>query len=69
MGRKNTESTDAPKAKKIKVIKRIAMSATLGLCIPEALNKKIEADAKKKKMKKSALVRMILESQYGRKTA
>ncbi len=63
-----TAATEAAK-RKVKTKVRVAMAATLGLCLPEALNKKLMADAKKKKIKKSALVRMILEEQYARKSA
>lgn len=67
MVRKKIEIIEAPKVKKTKA--RIALNATLGVCIPEALNKKIVADAKKKKIKKSELVRSILEAQYSKKSA
>lgn len=69
MGSKKAESTETLKVKKAKTKVKVAMAASLGICLPEALNKKLVADAKKRKIRKSALVRMILEEQYSRKTA
>lgn len=68
MARKK-EITKTVKAKtpRIKVAARIHIP--LSLCVTEALDKKINGDVRKLKIKRSEVVRRILEANYSRKSA